>query len=679
MHPRVNLCEERTCRVPVVEAVYFYPIGYDVAVFIRGNKIPRIHYHVAVYRDGMDNYHVYIAYLHIHAGGRAMQYGPEITRGIMVDSDSCKARIGRILSKKNQVVFGIASYDYTVSVSASPEEGGTVTGGGGQYYFGQPVPISATPNPGYVFNYWSKIYEEEEEEYQYEETASYLSSDIIAVDETNNYVAYFEQKDGIIIGEAAKTNQFLPIPYAYYSMSQQIFTADEMNSDACEISCVSFFNTEYQITRNLDVYLVNTDKTSFNSENEWIAVTEGDLVLSSEVTMEGYGWTTIYFSTPFNYDGSSNVALVINDKTGQWASEIYCRTFDTPNAQAIYICDNSNSIDPYNTSNYTGELLVEKNQVIFGIADYQYQVTVSANPPAGGTAIGGGDLYYYGQPIPLAATTNDGYAFSNWTKGNEVVACFPEFNLSVTETAEYVANFKQVDGILVGEPSLATSYLPTNYYSYYALTQQIYTAQELNVTEPCEISSLSFFNAGNGRTRNLAIYLVHTDKTAFESNTDWIVVDSTDLLFSGNVTFPAKSWATIYFAMPFNYDGSSNVALVVDDNTNSYYHNYGSENFKCRTFNTEDTQVLCVSGSNSNSTNYNPYNPDYSGALQSVKNQVIFGYTHYDYTVTASANPTEGGEVDGERHPEFPVVTQESRCNSRKSTWFPRHRKMNIA
>src|SRR5574340_1040869 len=28
------------------------------------------------------------------------------------------------------------------------------------------------------------------------------------------------------------------------------------------------------------------------------------------------------------------------------------------------------------------------------------------------------------------------------------------------------------------------------------------------------------------------------------------------------------------------------------------------------------------------------------------------------------------------RHPEFPVVTRESRCNSRKSTWFPRHRKM---
>src|SRR5574337_10503 len=28
------------------------------------------------------------------------------------------------------------------------------------------------------------------------------------------------------------------------------------------------------------------------------------------------------------------------------------------------------------------------------------------------------------------------------------------------------------------------------------------------------------------------------------------------------------------------------------------------------------------------------------------------------------------------RHPEFPVVTRESRLNSRKTTWLPRHRKM---
>ena len=560
---------------------------------------------------------------------------------------------GTLVLEKNQVVFGIASYDYTMTLSADPEEGGTVSGGEGQYYYGQPILISATPNPGYVFNNWSKQYSEYEYGYEYEEPISYLSSDHVSVSESNHYVAHFEQKEGIIIGQADKIGQTLPVYYYPNSMSQQIYTAAEMGRQGqpCQISSVSFFNTEYEVTRNLDVYMVNTTKSSFAGSNDWIAVTEGNLVFSGDITLEGYGWATIYFSTPFSYDGSSNVALVVNDKTGQWVSESFCRTFDTQGMQALYIYDENNSIDPCHPSSYTGERLSEKNQVVFGIANYDYSVTVSANPTAGGTAIGGGGQYYYGQPIPLSATTNPGYAFSSWTKGSEeVVSCFPDFTLSVTETAEYVANFKEVDGILIGEPVQASSYLPTNYYSFYALTQQIYAASELNANEPCEISSISFFNAGDGRTRKLDVYLVQTDKTSFESNTDWISVDSTDLLFSGNVTFPSKSWTTIYFTKPFNYDGGSNVALIVDDNTNGYYHSYGSENFKCRSFNTEAPQTLCISCStSSSSTDYDPYHPEsYSGSCQSVKSQIIFGYAHYDYNVTASANPLEGGEVGGD-------------------------------
>ena len=551
--------------------------------------------------------------------------------------------VGTLISEKNQVVFGVASYDYTVSVSANPEEGGTVSGGGGLYYYGQYVPVTATPNPGYVFNNWSKHYEEPEYDYEYDEVVSYLSSDNVFVTESSEYVAYFDQMDGIIIGEAAKISQNLPIHYYYYSMSQQIFTADEMNADVCEISSVSFFNTEYSVTRNLDVYMVNTTKSAFADSSDWIAVTEGDLMFSGEITLEGYGWSTIYFVAPFNYDGSSNVALVINDKTGSWGSELFCRTFDTQDPQAMYIFG-ENSFNPNSPSNYTGELLTEKNQVVFGLASYDYEVTVSANPPAGGTAIGGGELYYYGQPIPLAATTNDGYAFSNWTKGNEVVSCFPEFTLSVTETAEYVANFMEVDGILIGEPLHANSNLPSYYYN--SLTEQIYTASEMGRQgQPCVISSVSFFNAGSSRTRNINLYMVHTDKTAFESNNDWIAVTESDtVLYSGSFNFQAKRWTTIYFTKPFYYDGSSNVALILDDNSNSYY--YYSDPFRCRTFDTDDTQVLRISGYQN--TDYDPYNPtSYSGSRMSVKNQVIFGYAHYDYMVTASANPPEGGDVEG--------------------------------
>ena len=36
----------------------------------------------------------------------------------------------------------------------------------------------------------------------------------------------------------------------------------------------------------------------------------------------------------------------------------------------------------------------------------------------------------------------------------------------------------------------------------------------------------------------------------------------------------------------------------------------------------------------------------------------------------------EGKKSQHKRKPEFPIITQESRRNSRKTTWLPRHRKM---
>jgi len=548
--------------------------------------------------------------------------------------------VSTLMSEKNQVVFTVANYIYPVTVSADPEEGGVVSGGGGLHYHGQPITISATPNQGYVFNNWTRYYEEYG--YEYDEIVSAFSTANVSVMDTSDYVAHFQQMDGIIIGEAAKINLNLPVHYYYYSLTQQIYTADEINHGACDLSSVSFYNTENTLTRNLDIYLVNTSKSAFDGDSDWIAVTEADLVFSGNVSINGYEWTTIYFSRGFSYDGTSNVALIINDKTGNWGYESYCRTFDADGNQAIYVYRSESSFDPTNPSEYTGELLTEKNQVVFGVASYDFQVTTSANPTEGGTTslIGNGHngYYYYGQPISIAATANQGYAFSKWTKGDEVLSCYPEDNVSVTETAEYVANFKQVDGILIGGPSHANSNLPTN--SYNTLTEEIFTAAEMG-GQSCQISSVSFFNTGNTRTRNYVdIYMVYTQKSAFESTTDWISVTENDtILYSGKVVFTAKDWVTIYFSKPFYYNGSSNVALIMYDHSNSY--NYSD--IRCRTFDTENPQVLRVSGSSTN----NPFNPTGTGGLLSVKNQVIFGHAHYDYNVAATTNPTNSGTISG--------------------------------
>ena len=535
---------------------------------------------------------------------------------------------GNQYMEKNQVIFGVAHYDYTVTVSANPSDGGTVSGGGGPYYYGYPITLTATPAEGYVFNNWTKN----------GEVVSCLSTYRMSVSETAEYVANFQQMDGIAIGEASNTNAYLPT-YYYYSLTEQIYTADEMGGASCQISSVSFFNTgTSNRTRTMSVYMVSTDKTVFDSISDWIPVTESNLVFSGSVVIPARDWATIYFSTPFNYDGSSNVALIVDDNSNSYNTSTSCRTFSTDGSQALRIYGSDTNYDPYNPMDYSGTLMSMKNQVVFGLPSYDYTITATANPADGGTVSGGG-LCYLNQPITLTATPNEGYVFSNWTKDGEVVSYLSTYTLTVTESAEYVANFQQMDGIVIGNAVSASYYLPTYYCN--SLSEQIYTANEMG-GEACEISSMSFFNTGtSNRTRTMSIYMVSTDKTAFDSISDWIPVTESDLMFSGNVVIPAHDWATIYFSTPFNYDGFSNVALIVDDNSNNY-NSYTS----CRTFNTEENQAIHIYGYYN--IDYDPINPSgNTGTLMSMKNQIVFGLPSYDYTITATANPTNGGTVSG--------------------------------
>ena len=533
---------------------------------------------------------------------------------------------GTLMSTKNQVIFGSPSYEYTVSVSANPTDGGTVSGGGGLYYYGQPITLTATPAEGYVFNYWTKN----------GMVVSYLSTAQVSVTETAEYVANFQQVDGIVIGSATYTNAYLPT-YYYYSLTEQIYTASEMGGVATEISSVSFFNTgTYGVTRNMNIYMVNTNKTSFESTSDWIPITESNLVFSGSAILSAQGWVTIYFNTPFVYDGVSNVALIVDDNSNNYNTYTNCRTFATDVSQALHISSSGTNYDPFAPSGYSGTLVSMKNQVIFGIPNYEYTVTVSANPTNGGTVSGGGGLYFYGQPITLIATPNEGYVFNYWTKNGEIVSCLSNYVLAVTESAEYVAVFQPVDGIVIGDATNSNVYLPTYTYYPYSMTQQIYTAEEMG-GEAAEFYSLSFFNAGSAKTRNLSVYLVNTSKTTFENSTDWITVTEADLVFSGSVVATATDWMTVIFDTPFSYDGTSNVALIVDDNTN-----YWNSGLSCRTFNTVVNQAIRIYGYG---TDYDPYAPtSYSGTLMSMKNQVIFRLPN---TVVATASPTAGGTVSG--------------------------------
>ena len=120
------------------------------------------------------------------------------------------------------------------------------------------------------------------------------------------------------------------------------------------------------------------------------------------------------------------------------------------------------------------------------------------------------------------------------------------------------------DVITIGSGTSTSSYLP--FYSFYnnTLSEQIYTASEIGMAGT--ITSIAFYNNGTEKSPNVKVYLINTNKTEFTSTTDWFNVSASDMVFQGNVTFTAGAWTTIQFSTPFDYDGVSNLGVIVDAN-----------------------------------------------------------------------------------------------------------------
>ena len=164
-------------------------------------------------------------------------------------------------------------------------------------------------------------------------------------------------------GDGTTTNSYLPSYSFYnYSLTQQIYTAEEIGG-AGAINTIAFYNGGTEKTRTYDMYLVHTSKTSFSGSNDWITgVTVDDKVFTGSVTMAANTWTTFELETPFNYNGSDNLALIMDDNTGSYSSGMACRVFSASN-QAIRIYSDGTNYDPFNPTSYSGTVMTEKNQI----------------------------------------------------------------------------------------------------------------------------------------------------------------------------------------------------------------------------------------------------------------------------------------------------------------------------
>ncbi|MBR4156108.1 MAG: T9SS type A sorting domain-containing protein [Bacteroidales bacterium] len=115
----------------------------------------------------------------------------------------------------------------------------------------------------------------------------------------------------------------------------------------------------------------------------------------------------------------------------------------------------------------------------------------------------------------------------------------------------------------------------------YAISQQIYFANEIKMPNGGTITQISFYTYNNKWTRNIEIYMTHTSKTTFTANNQWESVGAANKVFSGDVEFGSGNttdivWVTITLDKGFTYDGKSNLLLCVNDltGTKTFDSNY---------------------------------------------------------------------------------------------------------
>ena len=186
-------------------------------------------------------------------------------------------------------------------------------------------------------------------------------------------VCSVEPTTKLLVGSGDGTSDSLPFSNWYhYGLTQQIYTAKELGNKAGSIMALDFFRTDdkEECNNTIEIYLVKTDKTAFTNSSDWISVTEAEKVYDGKMQFESNQWTTIELTKPFDYDGVSNLALIVYDKNvkeDSYGSGRNFRTFKGNDNQTLFF--RSDREDPTIRPTVTGTLTTGKNQLRIRMAD----------------------------------------------------------------------------------------------------------------------------------------------------------------------------------------------------------------------------------------------------------------------------------------------------------------------
>jgi hypothetical protein len=383
------------------------------------------------------------------------------------------------------LVANFTSQEYTITATADPENGGTVSGSGG-YNNGDECTLTATANEGYEFVNWTK-------------NGALVSTNSVytfTVIETATYVAHFQVQSYTITVAANPENGGTIEGGGIYEYGQ---TCTVRATEANGYHFVNWTENDGQVSSNTEyTFTVTGDRdlvANYSSEDYIISVVidpeEGGIVTGAggynygdECTLkatpnEGYefvNWTkdgdevwqnpnpdftltvtetatyvahfqrksyTISVSANPANGGSACVGNTPGITQGTFYSGQYCALHATASSGYRFINWTENDVVISTSADYAFTVTCDRTLVAnFEIQPQQYLISVSSNPTNGGVVTGGG-YYQLDSSCTVTATANPNYTFVNWMEGPQVVSTNAEYTFTVTGDRTLVAHFEE--------------------------------------------------------------------------------------------------------------------------------------------------------------------------------------------------------------------------------------------
>ncbi len=236
-----------------------------------------------------------------------------------------------------------------------------------------------------------------------------------------------------------------------------------------------------------------------------------------------------------------------------------------------------------------------------------YTVAVSANPSNGGTATGGG-TFTHGQSCTVNATANTGYTFSNWTENGSVVSTSASYTFNVESDRTLVANFTE------NTYTVTVSANPSNGGT--ATGGGTFTHGQSCTVNATANTGYTFTNW----TENGSVVSTDASYTFTVSSNRTLVAHFTINSYTINATADPSNGGTVNGAGTYTHGQSC--TLTATASTGYTFTNW-----------TENGNVVST-------------NASYSFTVEGDRTLVAH-FTINSYTITATADPTNGGQISG--------------------------------